>query len=269
MKILFLGDIVGRSGRDVVLEQIPVVREELGLDFVIVNAENSAHGFGLTSRICKELYAAGVDCITTGNHVWDQREIISYIEKDERLIRPVNYPELTPGKGFTVLKTEAGKKILVINVMGRLFMDALDDPFAAIEDVLRRFKLGKNIDAIVIDVHAEANSEKMAMGHICDGRVSLVVGTHTHIPTGDAQIFSGGTGYQTDAGMCGDYDSVIGMEKKIAINRFIKKVPGERLRPAEEAGTACGVYIETDDRTGLCQKIIPYRSGSHLHQSKP
>ena len=214
MRILFCGDIVGRAGRDVVIEHLPWLRETLGLDFIIANGENAAHGFGITNKICQELYDAGADVITTGNHVWDKREIISHIDGDRRLLRPINYPKGTPGRGVGVYDAKGGRKVLVVNVMCRLFMDPLDNPFDGMEAELSRYRLGNTVDAIIVDVHGEATSEKQAFGHILDGRVSLVVGTHTHVPTADAQILSGGTGYMTDAGMCGDYDSVIGMIKE-------------------------------------------------------
>lgn len=269
MRLLFCGDIVGRSGRDVVLKEVPRLREQLQLDCVIANGENAAHGFGITAGICKDFYAAGVDIITGGNHIWDQKETISYISKDPRLLRALNYPPGTPGQGTALLTTPTGQKVLVIHVMGRLFMDVLDDPFRLVDDVLKQHPLGRAVTAIVLDIHAEATSEKMAMAHFCDGRVSLVVGTHTHIPTADAQIFSGGTAYQTDAGMCGDYDSVIGMVKTIPIARMTRKLPTERLSPAQGPGTFCGVYLETDDATGLATCVMPIRLGPRLQPSMP
>lgn len=264
MRLLFLGDLVGRNARDAVIERLPELRRSRQIDCVIVNAENSANGFGITPQICHDLYAAGVDVITTGNHIWDQREIIPHIERDERLLRPANFPETTPGRGATVVETARGQKVLVINIMARLFMDALDDPFAALDRLLKFHRLGGDVQAIVIDFHGEASSEKTAMGYHADGRVSLVVGTHTHIPTADARVLPRGTGYQTDAGMCGCYDSVIGMDAQLAVNKFVRKMPGERLRPAEGAVTLCGVIIETDDKTGLCTAIAPLRIGGVL-----
>lgn len=269
MNILICGDVVGRSGREVVLENLPSLRRDLALDFVIVNAENAAHGFGLTDKICAELYEAGTDVITTGNHIWDQREIIGYIGGDKRLLRPVNFPAGTPGQGAVTVEATRGRKVMVVNVMCRLFMDPLDDPFAAMETVLKSERLGATVDAIIVDVHGEASSEKMAMGHALDGRTSLVVGTHTHTPTADAHILTGGTGYQTDIGMCGDYDSVIGMKKQPAIDRFRRKMPGERLSPAEGEGTLCAVFVETDDRTGLATHVAPLRIGGRLAPAWP
>jgi metallophosphoesterase (TIGR00282 family) len=265
MKILFCGDIVGRSGRDAVQEHLPSICKSLDIDFVIMNAENAAHGFGLTKTICQGFYDTGVDVITTGNHVWDQKEIIGYIDHDKRLLRPLNYPDTAPGRGYTVIPNSKGKNVLVINAMGRLFMDPLDDPFAAVDAVLKKYPLGSSgIGAIVVDFHGEATSEKMCMGHFCDGRVSLVVGSHTHIPTSDAQILPGGTAYQTDAGMCGDYNSVVGMEKTAPLLRFTRKVPTERMKPAQGPGTLCGVFVETDDATGLARSIHPIRIGGRL-----
>lgn len=266
---MFLGDIVGRDARDAVISSVAELRLGQKLDAVIVNGENAAHGFGITPQICDDLYKAGVDCITTGNHVWDQREIIPYIEKDPRLLRPVNFPENTPGRGSYIIETPHGGKILVANIMGRLFMDALDDPFAAADRLLKSHRLGKDVQAIFIDFHAEATSEKISMGHFCDGRASFVIGTHTHVPTADTQILAGGTGYQTDAGMCGSYDGVIGMDKDLAVNRFVRKVPGEKLRPSEGTPTLCGVIFETDPRTGLCVKAEPLRLGGRLSQTLP
>lgn len=269
MKILFCGDLVGRAGRDVTLEHLPGLRDELDLDFVVVNAENAAHGFGLTEKICEELFAAGADAITTGNHVWDQREIIPYIDADHRVLRPLNYTGGTPGRGASVIKARDGRSVLVVNVMCRLFMELLDDPFAALDEVLRSHVLGSSVDAILIDVHGEATSEKMALGHVCDGRASLVVGTHTHVPTADAQLLPGGTAYQSDAGMCGDYDSVIGMRKETAIAKFRTKIVGERLSPARGPASLCAVYVETDDATGLARRVAPLVLGGRLRPVWP
>jgi 2',3'-cyclic-nucleotide 2'-phosphodiesterase len=264
MRLLFCGDLVGRSGRDVVREHLPRLRQELALDFVIVNGENAAGGFGITEKICAELYAAGVDAITTGNHVWDQRETMGFINRDPRLLRPQNFPAGTPGRGVGLFQTARGRKVMVMNVMGRLFMDPLDDPFAAVERELSIHRLAGSADAVVIDVHAEATSEKMAMGHFADGRASLVVGTHTHVPTADSQILPKGTAYQTDAGMCGDYDSVIGMEKAVPVARFTRKMPTERMAPAQGPATLCAVFVETDDKTGLARQVAPLRVAGRL-----
>jgi len=269
MKVLYIGDVVGKSGRKAVLEHLPRLRDELALDFVVVNGENAAHGFGITGAICEKFFEIGVDVVVTGNHAWDQREIIDYIQDEPRLLRPVNYPEGTPGRGFGVFETRGGKKAMVIQAMGRLFMDPLDDPFAGIQRALLNKKLGENVDFILVDIHAEATSEKMAVGQHFNGQVSMVVGTHSHIPTADAQILPGGTAYQTDAGMCGDYDSVIGMTKAPAIGRFITKVRGERLTPATGEGTLCAVFVETDDATGLATRISPVRLGGRLIEVMP
>jgi len=269
MKVLYIGDVVGKSGRKAVHEHLPRLRDELALDFVVVNGENAAHGFGITGAICEKFFEIGVDVVVTGNPAWDQREIIDYIQNEPRLLRPVNYPEGTPGRGFGVFETRGGKKAMVIQAMGRLFMDPLDDPFAGIQRTLLNKKLGENVDFILVDIHAEATSEKMAVGQHFNGQVSMVVGTHSHIPTADAQILPGGTAYQTDAGMCGDYDSVIGMTKAPAIGRFITKVRGERLTPATGEGTLCAVFVETNDATGLASRISPVRVGGRLIEVLP
>jgi metallophosphoesterase (TIGR00282 family) len=264
MKVLFCGDIVGRSGREAVTKNVPRLRRDWALDFVVANGENAAAGFGITGKICAELHNAGVDCITTGNHVWDQRDIIPYIAQDKRLLRPVNYPPGTPGWGANLFETPRGHKIVIMNVMCRLFMDAIDDPFRTIDAELAKYALGRSANCILVDVHGEATSEKQSMGHHCDGRVSAVLGTHSHIPTADSWILPGGTAYQTDVGMCGDYDSVIGMKKDGAVQRFIRKVPGERLAPADGEGTMCAALLETDDKTGLARSIRPVRMGGRL-----
>ena len=269
MRLIFCGDVVGRSGRDAVIEHLPEIRRRLDPDFVIVNGENAAGGFGITGKICAAFYEAGVDVVTGGNHSWDNREALSYIDGDPRLLRPCNYPPGTPGRGLGVFAARGGRKILVINVMTRLFMDPLDDPFAAVESVLAQHRLRGTVGAIVLDVHGEATSEKMAMGHVVDGRVSLVVGTHTHVPTADAHLLAGGTGYITDIGMCGDYDSVIGMVKETAIARFVRKLPTQRLAPALGDGTLCAVYAEIDDGTGLATRIAPVRIGGRLAPTWP
>lgn len=268
MRILFLGDIVGKTGRDGVVRLLPGLRDTLALDFVIVNGENAAHGFGITAKICDELFECGVDVISTGNHIWDQKEALSFIEREDRLLRPVNFPKGTPGKGAGLYQTASGGSVLVVNVMGRLFMDPLDDPFAAVERELEACPLGAAADAIVIDVHAETTSEKNAMGHFADGNVSLVVGTHTHIPTADTRILAGGTAYQTDAGMCGDYDSVIGMQKEEAVARFVRKYSLERLQPADGQASVCGVVVETGP-DGLAKRVAPVRVGGALSQIMP
>jgi 2',3'-cyclic-nucleotide 2'-phosphodiesterase len=268
MRLLICGDIVGRPAREAVAAQVPRLRRELKLDFVIVNGENAAHGFGITETICAELYAASVDVITTGNHVWDRREIMTYIGGDARLLRPINFPPGTPGNGFGIYGSAPGSRVLVVNAMARLFMDAIDDPFAAVDRLLTAYPLG-SVDAIIVDFHGEATSEKNSMGHFCDGRVSAVVGTHSHVPTADHRILANGTAYATDLGMCGDYDSVIGMQKEIAVARFVRKLPGERLEVATGAPTICGAVVETDDASGLARAIWPLRLGGKLDQALP
>ncbi len=269
MRLLFCGDVMGRSGRTVVTNEIPRLRKNLNLDLVIVNGENAAHGFGITSAICAEFYAAGVDVVTTGNHVWDQRETIAYIADDARLLRPANFPNGTPGSGWVIRTTPQGQQVLVINVMGRLFMEPLEDPFAAVDQILHDHPLGKDMAAIVVDIHAEATSEKQALAHHLDGRVSLVIGTHTHVPSADGRLLPHGTAFQSDAGMCGDYDSVIGMKKSVPVARFRSKMPTDRPAPAEGDATLCGVFIETDSKTGLAVRINPIRLGGCLSQQHP
>ena len=270
MRIVFLGDVVGRSGRDAVIAQLPRIKAELDPDLTVVNGENAAGGFGITVKIAEEFFEAGVDVITLGNHSWDQKELVATIDQQPRILRPVNYPEGTPGRGFVLLQARGGRKVLVMNVMLRLFMDALDDPFAAVERVVRAHRLGPGgVDAILVDMHGEATSEKMIMGHQLDGRASLVVGTHSHVPTADHMVLKGGTAYLSDAGMCGDYDSVIGMKKEVAMAKLIRKLPTERLSPAEGEATVCGCYVETDDRTGLATRIEPLRLGGRLSQHMP
>ena len=269
MRLLFCGDVVGRAGRTALLQRLPGLRAGLRLDAVVVNGENAAGGFGITPILCQEFYAAGADLITTGNHVFDQRELIAYVEREPRLIRPLNMMPGTPGRGSTQLTLPDGRKLLVLQVIGRLFMGSFDDPFRALEAELARYPLGAAVHAIVIDLHAEATSEKMALGHLADGRASLVAGTHTHVPTADAQILPGGTAYISDIGMTGDYDSVIGMSKTVALQRFRTHVPGPRNTPALGEATLCAVYLETDDATGLARTIVPIRQGGRLAPAPP
>jgi metallophosphoesterase (TIGR00282 family) len=267
MRILFLGDIVGRAGRDAVAAALPGLRQRLNLDIVVVNAENASHGFGLAPAMADTLFAAGADVLTLGNHAWDRKELLGYIETQPRLIRPLNFPPGTPGQGFAIVELANGRRVLVLQAMTRLFMELTDDPFRLTAELLGKHRLGVTVDAIIADIHGEATSEKMAYAHSFDGRVSLVIGTHTHVPTADTQILPGGTAYQTDAGMCGDYDSVIGMDKGGASARFWRRVPGERLAPAEGEATLCGVFLETDDRTGLALRAQPIRQGGRLSQA--
>ncbi len=271
MRIAFFGDVIGASGRDGVITHLPGLRRRLALEFVVVNAENAAGGFGVTERIANDLFEAGADCLTMGNHTWDQREALTLLDREPRILRPLNYPPLSrpPGKGAWLYEAPGGRRVLVASVHGRVHMDALDDPFSAIDRELEACPLGAAADAIVVDVHAEATSEKMAMGHFCDGRASLVVGTHTHVPTADAQVLPGGTAYQTDAGGCCDYDSVIGMTKDEPVRRFTTRLPGARYAPATGPATVCGVFVETDDRTGLARRVEPIRVGGRLRPAVP
>jgi metallophosphoesterase (TIGR00282 family) len=269
MRLLFLGDIVGRAGREAVAERLPGLRDRWRLDCVVINGENSAGGFGITEAICDDVLASGADAVTLGNHSWDQREALVFIERQPRLLRPANYPSGTPGRGANLIETRTGKRVLVVNVMGRLFMDALDDPFAAADREVDACPLGQVADAILVDVHAEATSEKQALAHHLDGRVTLVVGTHTHVPTSDHRILSGGTAFMSDAGMCGDYDSVLGMQKEESIRRFLQKTPGTRMEPGLGEGTLCGIAVETDDRTGLALRVAAVRLGPLLEESRP
>ena len=267
MNILFLGDIVGKPGRDVVQAELPRLRDALKIDFVIANGENAAGGFGITRAIAEEFFGMGIDVISTGNHWADQKEILTYVASEDRVLRPLNYPRGTPGRGANLYQTPAGT-VLVMNVMGRIFMDALDDPFAAVDRELNACPLGEGADAIIIDLHAETTSEKMAMGHFCDSRATLVVGTHTHVPTADAQIFTGGTAFQSDAGACCDYDSVIGMDKSEPIQRFTRKMSSQRFSPATGPATLCGVFVQTG-ANGLATRIEPVRVGGRLKQALP
>ena len=270
MRVIFAGDAMGLSGVKAIKTHLPDLRKNLKIDFVIVNGENAAGGFGITPEICQEFFAVGVDCITTGNHAWDKREVMSYIDKEPRLLRPLNYPAATtPGRGAMIYQTVGMQKVMVVNVMGRLFMDPLDDPFTITMNEVQKNRLKFGVDFILVDVHAEASSEKMAMGHYLDGKVSAVVGTHTHIPTADSHILPLGTGYQTDAGMCGDYNSIIGIKKDGPIQRFVRRISPGRPEPAEGEGTFCAIFIETDDKTGLCTRIEPIRIGPYLSNQVP
>jgi len=271
MRLAFFGDVIGKPGRDALSTHLPALRRRLALDFVVVNAENAAAGFGITERTAQDLFESGADCLTLGNHSWDQREALTYIEREPRLLRPLNYPRLSraPGRGAYVYETAKGARVLVVSVLGRVHMDALDDPFSAADKALEEAPLSVAVDAVIVDIHCEATSEKMAMGHFCDGRASLVIGTHTHVPTADAQVLPGGTAFQTDAGACADYDSVIGMNKDISVARFASRLPGERQTPATGPATVCGVMVETDDRTGLALRIEPIRVGGRLKPAMP
>jgi metallophosphoesterase (TIGR00282 family) len=269
MRILFIGDVVGRSGRKIVTEVLPDLRQRWALDLVVINGENAAGGFGITEAIYNELLEAGADAITLGNHSFDQREALVFIERAPALIRPANFPDGTPGRGAALVETRAGRSALIVNLMGRIFMDPLDDPFARAERELSACPLGQAADAVIVDFHGEATSEKMAFAHAFDGRASLVVGTHTHVPTADHQILSGGTAYQSDVGMTGDFDSVIGMEKDEPIRRFLTKIPSGRFEAAKGEATLCGLGVETEDATGLAVKVGPVRIGGRLSPALP
>ncbi|MDX1780074.1 MAG: TIGR00282 family metallophosphoesterase [Thalassovita sp.] len=268
MRLLFLGDVVGRAGRRAVSENLPRLRDEWRLDFVVVNGENASSGMGLSGAHAKLLLEAGADCVTLGDHAFDQKEMLQFIDSEPRILRPINFAKGAPGRGHRVFSDRRGRKVLVAQVLGNVFMKrAFDDPFSAVDAVLRQHVMGGAVQAAIIDMHCEATSEKMGMGHFCDGRASLVVGTHTHVPTGDAQILPGGTGYLTDAGMCGDYNSVIGMEKAEPMRRFVTGMPKSRFAPALGEATLSGVFVETDDRTGRATDIRMIRQGGRLQQA--
>jgi hypothetical protein len=269
MNILFLGDVVGRTGREAVVAALPDLRRRLALDLVVVNAENASHGFGLAPEMADALFAAGADCLTLGNHAWDRKEIIPYIAREPRLVRPANYPPGTPGQGSFVVVLADGRKALILNVMARLFMDALDCPFRTAAVELSRHRLGGTVQAALVDIHGEASSEKAAFAWSFDGQVSAVIGTHTHVPSADHRILPGGTAFATDAGMCGDYASVIGMAREASSRRFWTKLPGERLHPADGPATLSGVFVRTDDATGRAEHIAPLRQGPHLIPAWP
>jgi 2',3'-cyclic-nucleotide 2'-phosphodiesterase len=263
INLLFCGDIVGRSGRDVVLEHIPQLRKELALDFVIVNGENAAAGFGITPDICKDLFKAGVDVITGGNHIWDQKEIIPTLAQDKRVLRPHNFPSSTPGTGYGVYETQRGHKIAVLQVLGQVFHpEYAGCPFATADEAFKNETLGKTIHAAIVDVHMETTSEKQAMAHYLDGRVSAVVGTHTHVPTADGRIFPKGTAYQTDLGMCGDYNSVLGFKPAAPIERFLTKIRKAKMETATGPGTLFGALLKIDETTGKTLEITPVRRGA-------
>ncbi len=270
MKLLFLGDVMGRAGRTAIGERLPKLRGDWGLDFVVVNGENASSGAGLTPEHAKLIFSAGADCVTLGDHAFDQKDMLSHIDSEPRLIRPLNFAKAAPGRGARLFAATNGRKVLVVQALGQVFMKRpFDDPFSAVEAVLKAHPLGGLAQATIVEIHAEATSEKMAMGHWCDGRASLVVGTHTHVPTGDAQILGGGTAYLTDAGMCGDYNSVIGMDKAEPLRRFITGMAKARFEPASGEATLSGVYLETDDRTGLATKVRMIRLGGRLEQAGP
>lgn len=270
MRLAFFGDVVGRAGRNVLCENLADIRRRLRLDFVGINAENAAGGFGLTESIANDLFDAGADCLTLGNHAWDQREALGLVDRDPRILRAANYPPLSqaPGRGAHLFQI-GGANVLVITVMGRVYMDALDCPFSAVEREVSACPLGTMADAIIVEVHGEATSEKQGMGHYLDGRASLVFGTHTHVPTADTRILPAGTAFQTELGMCGDYDSVIGMNKQIAVRKLASRLPYQRHEPADGPGLASGIFVQTDDRTGLAVRAEPIRFGLGIKQTMP
>lgn len=269
MRLAFFGDVVGRSGRRAIKTYVPDLRAQLGLDAVIVNGENTAGGFGINEKTACELYDAGADVITLGNHSFDNVGALTYIEREPRLLRPVNYPPGTvPGKGAGLFEV-GGYRLLVINVLGSVFMDALDDPFVAVEKELHACPLGDMADAVLVDIHAEATSEKQAMGHFCDGRASLVAGTHQHVPTADTRILAGGTAFQTDVGMCGDYSGVIGMDKEEPLRRFTTRLRGGRFTPGSGEPALCGIFIETNPQTGLAMRAGRICLGGGLVETVP
>ena len=269
MRILFVGDVVGRTGRAIVADRLPRLVRDWKLDFVAVNGENAAGGFGITESIYQSLLDAGADAITLGNHAWDQKEALVFIERAPRLIRPLNYPSGTPGRGAAVIEARNGARVLVVNAMGRIFMDPLDDPFTAVERELEACPLKTAADAIIVDIHCEATSEKQSMGHFLDGRASLVVGTHTHAPTADHQVLPGGTAFISDVGMTGDYDSVIGMQKQEPLGRFLRRIATAKFEPANGPATLCAVAVETDEATGLATRIGAVRLGGRLEEARP
>jgi metallophosphoesterase (TIGR00282 family) len=269
MRILFIGDIVGRSGRAILLERLPSLIADWQLDFVAINGENAAGGFGITETIYQEFVDVGVDAITGGNHSWDQKEALVFIERAPRLLRPINFPPGTPGRGAALIEARNGARLLIVNALGRIFMDPLEDPFAAVERELAACPLKRGADAIIVDIHGEATSEKQAMGHFCDGRASIVVGTHTHAPTADHQILPHGTAFISDVGMTGDYDSVIGMDKDEPLTRFLRRIPSARFEPALGAATLCALAVETDEATGLARHVAAVRLGGRLEEARP
>ncbi len=256
MKLLFCGDVVGRSGREAVLRELPKLKASCGLDFIIVNGDNAAGGFGIQPNLCKEFFAAGVDVVTGGDHIWDQKEIIPYIAQEKRLLRPQNFPDSVPGRGHNIYTTATGAKVLVIHLLGQVFhKEHAQCPFATAEGILSQMRMPGAVQAIFVDFHAEATSEKMAMGKYLDGRVSAVAGSHTHVPTADWRILPKGTAYQTDTGMCGDYDSVIGFAAEGPLQRFLTKMTKIRMDVAAGPGTFSGLLVETDDATGLAKTV--------------
>ena len=266
MRILFFGDVVGKSGRDFLFSNINNIVSSYFIDFCVVNVENSAHGFGVIPSIAQKFLSCNIDVLTTGDHIWDKFEIKDYIKEENRILRPANYNKFSIGSGFNIFVSKNNKRVLVVNLLGTLFMkkEGITNPFCKIDEILSKYKLGIDVDVIFVDFHAETTSEKMAFANYVDGRVSAVIGTHTHIPTADAHILPSGTGYQTDAGMCGCYDSSIGMNKYVSIDRFIKPDLQNRLEPAVGMATLCGSIIDIADN-GLATSIKSFIFGDTLH----
>jgi metallophosphoesterase (TIGR00282 family) len=252
MKVLLIGDIIGKPGRRLLEMHLPVLLQRHHLDFVVANAENAAHGFGVTPDVADELFRIGVDVLTSGNHIWDKKEIIDYINKDGRLLRPANYSAISPGKGYTIANSRNGSKIGVLNLQGRVFMGPSEDPFAIGMDIVE--KLRRETPIILVDMHGEASSEKQAMGWFLDGKVSCVFGTHTHVPTADQRVLPGGTAYVTDIGMTGPYDSVIGIDKEQIVQKFLDQMP-TRFRIASENPILQCILVEIDSNTGRALSI--------------
>jgi 2',3'-cyclic-nucleotide 2'-phosphodiesterase len=269
MRLLFIGDIVGRSGRKVLLDMLPQLRRRYALDFVVVNGENAAGGFGITETILGEFIEAGADCVTLGNHAFDQKDALVFIDRQPRLVRPLNLPKGTPGRGAGLYKARNGSEVLVINALGRVFMSEMDCPFRAIDAEVTTCKIKQGADVIFVDFHAEATSEKQALAHFLDGRVTAVVGTHTHAPTSDHRILRRGTSFVSDAGMTGDYNSVLGMDASEPVHRFVTRIPNERFTPADGPATLCGVAVDVDDATGLSRSCMPVRLGGVLTPTEP
>lgn len=271
MRLLFLGDIVGRVACQAVCSQIPALISDFSLDFVVVNAENAAEGFGITPELADQLFSSGVDVITTGNHIGDNHRVFSYLAEEDRLLRPANYLPLgqTVGKGSGLFTARNGARLMVANVMGRVFMPhSVEDPFSTAAQLVECCLLREQADAIVFDFHAEATSEKQALAHFLDGRISVLVGTHTHVPTADCKILENGTGYISDLGMCGDYDSSLGLHKEEPLNRFLGKKK-DRFTVAEGPVTICGVGVNICESSGLVEAIAPFRTGPHLEPATP
>jgi 2',3'-cyclic-nucleotide 2'-phosphodiesterase len=271
VRILFIGDVVGRSGGEAILTRLPRIISDWEVELTIVNGENAdERGFGITEAIYNGLLGAGADAVTLGNHSWDRREALRFIEQAPRLIRPINYLPGTPGQGAAVVETKLGRRALVISALGRLFMDPMDDPFGPIDRELKTHPLGRDVDAIVVDYHCEATGEKQAAGYFCDGRASLVAGTHTHTPSADHRILARGTAFVTDVGMTGDYyDSIVGMHKDEPLRRFMTGIRSAPFAPATTEATMCGVAVETDEVSGLAVRLAPVRLGGHLNQAFP